>query len=438
MSKLQKTFWLALLLKLVLAALLPLTNDEAYYWVWSQHMQLSFFDHPPMVAWLFWLGNQVDFFGSMVRWPGVLMGHATLAIWLLLLQPFFSEEQRYYWLLLALFSPLVGGTNLLITPDLPLLFFYALSLYLFYRWRERPTWPLALAFGFSMGLGFTSKYVMVLFLMSLLPLVLLSRDVRRPFFRHLGWIGFGLVAGTLPVWLWNFLNDFASIRFQAGHGLGARIWKPSWTIEYVLAQIGIIFPVVLYWALRAGRRLPRIFHLCAWLPLVFFFTTTFRGYVEANWPIVAYPAVFALALASWPRNAFALQSVLTLWGVLLTGLAAIILLQPVWAKPLKFREFNQFNTLTVVAKDLQPLYARSYQMAAKLHFALKRPIYKLKGMNRKDFYDYLEESEPRAKEFYVAVEKNEPLPVSYSARGFHVVEKRAVDETFELLKVAAP
>jgi hypothetical protein len=50
-SRLQKIFWISLILKLALAAVIPLTNDEAYYWVWAQHMQWSFYDHPPFVAW---------------------------------------------------------------------------------------------------------------------------------------------------------------------------------------------------------------------------------------------------------------------------------------------------------------------------------------------------------------------------------------------------
>ena len=438
MTRLHLTFWLSLVIKLILAALLPLTNDEAYYWVWAQHMQLSFYDHPPVVAWLFWLGDRINIYGSMVRWPGILLGQTTLWIWLLLLKPFFSQEQLFYWLLLALFSPLIGGTNIIVTPDLPLLFFYALSLLVFYRWREKSTAAWSLAFGLSMGLGFSAKYMMVLLPLSLFPLILLSKRVRRPFLSNIGWIGLGLLVGSLPVWLWNLRNDFASFRFQADHGLGQTVWKPSWTIEYVLAQVGLIFPVVLYWAVQSRRRLPRIFHLLAWIPLLFFLFTTLRGYVEANWPIVAYPAIFALAVASFPRNVQALQSTITIWAVLIGALATVIVTQPEWARPLKFREFNQFDTLTATAHDLEPLFARSYQMAAKMHFALKRPIFKLRGMNRKDFYDYLEGSEPQTKSFYLAVEKSDSLPIEFTARGFKVRETKPVDDTFEIWRVEAP
>src|ERR1700677_2962050 len=34
-----------------------LVPDEAYYWVWSQHLALSYLDHPPIVAYLIRLGT---------------------------------------------------------------------------------------------------------------------------------------------------------------------------------------------------------------------------------------------------------------------------------------------------------------------------------------------------------------------------------------------
>jgi 4-amino-4-deoxy-L-arabinose transferase-like glycosyltransferase len=434
-TKLQKTFWVALLIKLAIATVLPLTNDEAYYWVWSQHLQLSYYDHPPFVAWLFWLGQQINLYASMVRWPGVLLGHATLALWLLILKPYFDEEQRFYWLVLALLSPLVGGTNLIVTPDLPLLFCNALSLYVFYRWRAQQVWWLALLFGVAMGLGLSAKYVMVLFPLCLFPLVLLSKQIRGPFLRQSGWILLGVAVGALPVWLWNAGNDFASLRFQASHGLGRSVWKPSWTIEYAAAQIGLVFPPVLYWAIKAKRKLPAVFHLMAWVPLLFFLVTTSRGYAEANWPIVAHPAVFALAAASIPRNVRALQWTAMLWWLLIASLAAVIILQPAWSRTTKFREFHQFDQVIEAARALEPLYARSYQMAAKMHFQLGRPVYKLKGMNRKDFYDYLDESEPSAPVYYVAVEAGDSLPLYYTSRAHKITARIAVGDQFEIWKV---
>ncbi len=39
------------LLRLLLAVTTPLLPQEAYYWSWSLHPALSYFDHPPLVSW---------------------------------------------------------------------------------------------------------------------------------------------------------------------------------------------------------------------------------------------------------------------------------------------------------------------------------------------------------------------------------------------------
>ena len=45
-------FAAVILFNLLYNMTLPLHFDEAYYWVWSKHPQLSYFDHSPMIAWL--------------------------------------------------------------------------------------------------------------------------------------------------------------------------------------------------------------------------------------------------------------------------------------------------------------------------------------------------------------------------------------------------
>jgi hypothetical protein len=190
--------------------------------------------------------------------------------------------------------------------------------------------------------------------------------------------------------------------------------------------------------MRARLKLPVLFHFLAWTPLVFFFFTTFGGYVEANWPIVAYAPVFALAVASYPLSARAVRITAVIWGTAIALLAAIIIIEPAWSRPTKFREFHQFDAVIEAARELRPVYARSYQMAAKMHFELGRPVYKLKGMNRKDFYDYLPASEPRDERYYLIVEKGDKLPIEYSAAGHKVIDRQDIDGRFQVWTVKAP
>ena len=48
-------------------ATLPLHYDEAYYWVWTQRLDFSYFDHPPMIAWLLWVVGQVGQTEAVLR-----------------------------------------------------------------------------------------------------------------------------------------------------------------------------------------------------------------------------------------------------------------------------------------------------------------------------------------------------------------------------------
>ena len=47
------------LLRLVGAALTPITFDEAYYWIWAKNLALSYYDHPPAVALVIRLGTMI-------------------------------------------------------------------------------------------------------------------------------------------------------------------------------------------------------------------------------------------------------------------------------------------------------------------------------------------------------------------------------------------
>lgn len=435
MTPLARLFWGALVIKFLFVAALPLTSDEAYYWVWSQHPQLSYFDHPPFVAWLFGVGEYLRFIPGGIRWPGLVLAHAGLGIWLTLLRPYLSEEQRWWWLVLAVTCPLLGGSALVITPDVPLLFFYALTLWIFERWRTRATFWRSLALGLSLGLGLTSKYMMVLLPLSLAWPILRDRTMRRTLLRNVVPLGLGSILGTCPVWMWNWLNDFASIRFQAHHGLGHKVWKPSWTTEYLGLQLALVSPPLAYLAWRARHRWPNHFAWVAFTPFVFFLCTTSRGYVEANWPIAAYPVVLGLAVSELPRFRRAITGTAVAWTLVLIALATVILTSPPWSRGTKLREFHQFDAVADSVRDVKPLFARSYQMASKLSFELGRPVYKLRGMLRHDFFDELSGSVPTERPYYVVVERGDPLPAAFLAVGDVVLEVRPLDGDFELRKV---
>ncbi len=48
-----------ILLRFIAGAVLPLSADEAYYWLWSKHLAAGYYDHPPAIAFLIRAGTLI-------------------------------------------------------------------------------------------------------------------------------------------------------------------------------------------------------------------------------------------------------------------------------------------------------------------------------------------------------------------------------------------
>ncbi len=432
------TIWLiALAVKLALGIWLPFTNDEAYYWVWGHHPHLSYFDHPPMVGWLFWLGIHLDYFHQSSRIPGILLSHATLLIWFLILRPVLSEAKLNLWLVFVLASPFLGIGSLIITPDIPLLFFWSLSLFAVLRAIETKKLLWYVVLGTALGLGFCSKYHIVLFVPTLLVWLTFERRWREVKWAYLPiTIIFGLLLCT-PVIYWNYKNEWASFLFQLNHGLESAKRSPFFPLEFIGGQIMLIFPPILYFALRRQEPLnARFLRYFAGLPLLFFLMTSFRARVEANWTLVAYPSIYALALLNMTDLKW-LRITLSIWafGLLLVLSQVAHPWIPVDAKKLKTHEFSKYLLLIPEVEKAPRFYASSYQMAASLSYNLRRQIYKLGGMNRRDFYDFEPASFPKDDRFFIAVEPEQRLPAWLATEGYVSVGRKQLTEDLGIIEV---
>ena len=110
---------LATLVRFVLAAAIPLVEDEAYYWDWSRRLAFGYFDHPPVIAWLVAGGVKIAGLTPLgVRLLPVLCGTlATFALAATTRDLAGASAARFVALLLAL-TPFTVGF-ILATPDAP-------------------------------------------------------------------------------------------------------------------------------------------------------------------------------------------------------------------------------------------------------------------------------------------------------------------------------
>jgi len=170
----------AFVLRLVYLAQVELLPEETYYWNYSQHLDIGYLDHPPMVAWLIHLGTAL--FGDTEL--GVRTGalcSAVIASWFAfrLTRNLFGEASALLALLLMQVLPFLFLAGMLMTPDAPLTAAWAASLYFLERallgGRTRAWWFA----GVSVGLGLLSKYTIGLLVAATFVFLLADAPSRR-------------------------------------------------------------------------------------------------------------------------------------------------------------------------------------------------------------------------------------------------------------------
>ncbi|MBI1832563.1 MAG: glycosyltransferase family 39 protein [Planctomycetes bacterium] len=295
-----------LLVQLALAAYAPPMADELYYWCWAKEPQVSYYDHPPLTAYLIWASTSI--LGDTlfaIRLPACLCMFAVVLLMGKLTRPLWPVA-----LLLA--TPLCVFGGILMTPDAPLVCLWTAYLVwladLHMRldaddigadWR---TWTLG---GVLLGLGILSKYTMGLAGGTAALSLLMSRPWRQ-------WVaGFalhGLVAFVVssPILLYNIQCDFAPLRYQWEHTMEVEAATIRHLPEYVGGQILVMgwLPFTLtpwlIWHWRSLSADPRL-RACLWMflaPFLFFLYKAARDRVELNWPVPCYLAFCPLA-AHW-------------------------------------------------------------------------------------------------------------------------------------------
>lgn len=438
MNAALRIVYYCLIFKLLLGAWLPLFFDESYYWFWGQNLQTSYYDHPPFVAWLYYAGRLFDGFGHAARWPGIIMTQLTTIVWLYVLRDYLNDKKLKLFALMMSFWPMFGFAAIIITPDVPMFFFWGLSLLCMKRTLKDPTWFNYAAFGLSLGLGGSSKYLMIFFIPCLLIYVSWAKLWSKIHWSKLSATIFMGLVGISPVLLWNYQNNWDSILFQINHGLGEEVWKINWTTDYILGQIFIIFPPILYFALKSFKE-NKLLHSFAWFPLLFFVYSSTKGSVQANWPMMAYPAIGALALINTEK--FRWLKISSAFWILLTVTIfsnAFYYWVPEKHTEFKIREIYEYQPYKKIAESYSPLFGTTFQNSSYLSYLTRKKICKLRDYRRKDFFDYLDCSIPKEKRYFLFIVKDRVPNMPEWAKDHKMIQRIQLDAGHDLVEMEQP
>lgn len=198
----------------------PITQDETYYFSWSQFLNAGYFDHPPAVAWLSYLSRLVggSFLNARTATVFLSLGSMFFLLKLYTICEFRSQKRLLVAMLLGLgnLGALVCG--FLTTPDAVVFFAWTLALHeaVIALTQDEKRWITA---GFSVGIGLLGKLSMLLIGPVFLFALLRSKkgSLKSPW-PYLGGVAAFLV--FLPNLYWNMNNDWITWKFQLKHGLG--------------------------------------------------------------------------------------------------------------------------------------------------------------------------------------------------------------------------
>jgi 4-amino-4-deoxy-L-arabinose transferase-like glycosyltransferase len=326
--------------------------EEAQYWVWGETPAWGYFSKPPLIAWLegasAWLCGPSE---ACARSASPLL-HAATALVLGATGMAFGSLRLGAWTMLVYATvPGVAFSAMLITTDVPLLFFWALSLYAFVRLRKGGGLAWAALAGFAAGLGCLSKYAMLFFPAGVALYLFLSPEGRRQIGRQkLVLAATILLLLLLPNIVWNIQHAGITIAQTAeSANIGGPGLQPDKIFAFVGGQVALFGPVLLYLyfreaVLRTQARASsekavatleaddRRLLLCLSLPfLILFLFLSMLSHANANWAAFAYVAAAVLvadlaqgSALRWIRGSVFAHCIIGF------GIFAVVLAVPFW------------------------------------------------------------------------------------------------------------
>ena len=285
---------------LIAGAIVPLSDDEAYYRLWSLAPAFGYFDHPPMIAWWIWAGRQIagDSPFSVRLLPAIAAALTSLIVFDLARLAGLSERvgaRAGVWLAATL---LIGLGGFLAVPDAPNTVFWVVALWCAFKARRgHGGWWLAA--GAAAGLACLSKYSGLFLAPGIGLWLLLDRDGRRALLTPWPWLAAIIAAAVFaPNVAWNAAHHWLTFDKQFGR-VRAEHLSLATPLRFLADQFGLLNPLI---ALFVGIAIVR---RRAWPMLaiaapfaLYLFIHSLHDVVQGQWPTPLYPLLAISAAAA--------------------------------------------------------------------------------------------------------------------------------------------
>ncbi len=300
----------------VASGIIELSNDEAYQWLWSKHLALSYYSKPPGIALIQFAGTSL--WGDTqlgVRFFSPLFA-AVLSVAILRFMAAEAGGRAAFLLLLLLTSTLLMGVGtVLMTIDPPLVLCWTLAMLA--GWRavqpegKTSQWLLV---GLAAGLGFLCKYSAAYLVVCWALFFLLWPPARVHLRRPGPWLALLLLGlCTLPVVIWNVQHAWVAVGAVARDaGLQSK-WHPTlrYFWRFFFSEMALLNPIwfvgawwalVAFWRHREEDPLGLYFCCMGWTVFLAHLLYSLHSNVQPNWIAPAVVPMFCLTVIYWERR----------------------------------------------------------------------------------------------------------------------------------------
>jgi hypothetical protein len=306
------------LVRLIGAVNLGLGNDEAYHFLYAAHPAPSYYDHPPMMAWVEMAGlalPRADAAPWALRIGFVALFAGSTCVLALLTSRYHGPWAGFLAALALNVSGYYGlAASTFALPDGPLLFFWLLTIdRLSVALDDRDAkgklpWVWV---GLAWGGALLSKYHAVFIPLGAALFVLLHPPARRWIVRPGPYLALGIgLAVFSPVLAWNASHGWVSFLFQGGRAVGGWVLRPDNLAVAILAQAAYLFPwiwlpliVILVRECLNWRRISlapeRLWLAMAVVPLTVFTAVACFRPVLPHWGLIGLVSLFPLLGRQW-------------------------------------------------------------------------------------------------------------------------------------------
>ena len=358
------------LINLVQAMFTPVLGDEAYYMIYSLDLNWGYFDHPPAIALLTWISSGLFDDELGIRFMTLVLNAATMLLcWNLI--PAEKKQHKHAALtffIILLCIPIFHVYSFVTTPDVPLLFSFALYLLWYKDFLMKQNLLNALLLGLGASMLIYSKYqggVLILISILIKPQLLKS-----------GWLyisGFFALILITPHLNWLYENDFVTLQYHLIDRQQGTVWENmSNYFAGVSGVLNLLILIPLFYFMWLERK--KIQQQTKWMQLfffgilAFFLLYTLRSRVEAHWMASALiPMSWLVYNMYFHSNGFARifrPLALTTLGLMI-AIRVLITLPLDWDIEFYEEKAGFYSAIEEIADGKQVVYLNSYRNASK-------------------------------------------------------------------------